>query len=114
MMESIEITKAYCWEMVSNNQGKVFAASVPPVIVGSIGRDSRQGKEGAREEAAMNVANKVQNIKGTADLLLKCTGRRHCFAYDGSEFILGQKPAFRDGKFLYARENCRALFRPYN
>lgn len=44
------------------------------VIVGSIGRDSRQGKEGAREQAAMYLANKVQNIKGSADVLLQCAG----------------------------------------
>jgi 5,10-methylenetetrahydromethanopterin reductase len=42
------------------------------VIVGSIGRDSAQGKEGAREQAAMYLANKVQNIKGSADALLEC------------------------------------------
>jgi 5,10-methylenetetrahydromethanopterin reductase len=42
------------------------------VIVGSIGRDSIQGKEGAREQAAMYLANKVQNIKGSADVLLDC------------------------------------------
>jgi 5,10-methylenetetrahydromethanopterin reductase len=44
------------------------------VIVGSIGRDSRRGKEGAREQAAMYLANKVQNIKGSADVLLECAG----------------------------------------
>jgi len=44
------------------------------VIVGSIGRDSAQGKEGAREQAAMYLANKVQNIKGSADVLLDCAG----------------------------------------
>jgi 5,10-methylenetetrahydromethanopterin reductase len=44
------------------------------VIVGSIGRDSANGKEGAREQAAMYLANKVQNIKGTADVLLDCAG----------------------------------------
>ena len=44
------------------------------VIVGSIGRDSRRGKEGAREQAAMYLANKVQNIKGSADVLLDCAG----------------------------------------
>jgi 5,10-methylenetetrahydromethanopterin reductase len=42
------------------------------VIVGSIGRDSTKGKEGAREQAAMYLANKVQNIKGSADILLDC------------------------------------------
>jgi 5,10-methylenetetrahydromethanopterin reductase len=44
------------------------------VIVGSIGRDSKQGKEGAREQAAMYLANKVQNIGGSADALLECAG----------------------------------------
>ncbi len=44
------------------------------VIVGSIGRDSKKGKEGAREQAAMYLANKVQNIKGSADVLLDCAG----------------------------------------
>jgi 5,10-methylenetetrahydromethanopterin reductase len=42
------------------------------VIVGSIHRDSRKGKEGAREMAAMYLANKVQNIRGAADVLLQC------------------------------------------
>jgi len=44
------------------------------VIVGSIGRDAPKGKEGAREQAAMYLANKVQNIKGSADVLLECAG----------------------------------------
>ena len=44
------------------------------VIVGSVGRDSVKGKEGAREQAAMYLANKVQNIKGSADVLLQCAG----------------------------------------
>src|SRR5690242_17028769 len=44
------------------------------VIVGSIGRDTKKGKEGAREQAAMYLANKVQNIKGSADVLLDCAG----------------------------------------
>ena len=44
------------------------------VIVGSIGRDSKKGKEGAREQAAMYLANKVQNIKGSADVLLRIRG----------------------------------------
>jgi 5,10-methylenetetrahydromethanopterin reductase len=42
------------------------------VIVGSIHRDSRKGKDGAREMAAMYLANKVQNIRGSADVLLQC------------------------------------------
>src|SRR2546430_16895421 len=44
------------------------------VIVGSIGRDSSKGKEGAREQAAMYFANKFHNIKGSADVLLECAG----------------------------------------
>ena len=44
------------------------------VIVGSIGHDSVKGKAGAREQAAMYLANKVQNIKGSADVLLECAG----------------------------------------
>ena len=35
-------------------------------------RRSAKGKEGAREQAAMYLANKVQNIKGSADVLLEC------------------------------------------
>lgn len=53
------------------NAGELALGSV---IVGSIGRDSAKGKEGAREQAAMYLANKVQNIKGTADVLLDCAG----------------------------------------
>ncbi len=44
------------------------------VIVGSINRDSKKGKEGAREMAAMYLANKVQNIRGSADVLLQKAG----------------------------------------
>ena len=44
------------------------------VIVGSIGRDPRTAKEGAREMAAMYLANKVQNIRGSADTLLEKAG----------------------------------------
>jgi 5,10-methylenetetrahydromethanopterin reductase len=44
------------------------------VIVGSIHRDSRKGREGAREMAAMYLANKVQNIRGSADVLLQKAG----------------------------------------
>jgi len=48
--------------------------AVGSVIVGSIGRDSATGREGAREQAAMYLANKVQNIKGSADVLLESAG----------------------------------------
>ena len=44
------------------------------VIVGSIHRDLHKGKEGAREMAAMYLANKVQNIRGSADVLLRSAG----------------------------------------
>jgi 5,10-methylenetetrahydromethanopterin reductase len=44
------------------------------VIIGSIHHDSAKGKEGAREQAAMYLANKVQNIKGSADVLLESAG----------------------------------------
>ncbi len=50
------------------------------VIVGSIARDSAKGKEGAREQAAMYLANKVQNIKGSADVFGETieSGRPSC------------------------------------
>jgi 5,10-methylenetetrahydromethanopterin reductase len=44
------------------------------VIVGSINKDSKKGREGAREMAAMYLANKVQNIRGSADVLLQKAG----------------------------------------
>src|SRR6266852_3335150 len=44
------------------------------VIVGSVGEDPRSAREGAREMAAMYLANKVQNIRGSADTLLECAG----------------------------------------
>ncbi len=45
------------------------------VIVGSIHEtDSRKGKQGAREMASMYLANKVQNIRGSADKILENAG----------------------------------------
>ena len=44
------------------------------VVVGSISRDSSQGRQGAREQAAMYLANKVENIGSAADVLLECAG----------------------------------------
>ena len=44
------------------------------VIVGSVGKDKRTAKDGAREMAAMYLANKVQNIRGSADVLLQKAG----------------------------------------
>ncbi|HSA92253.1 MAG TPA: LLM class flavin-dependent oxidoreductase [Terriglobales bacterium] len=48
------------------------AIDLGSVIVGSVHRDGKKGREGAREMAAMYLANKVQNIRGTADTLLEC------------------------------------------
>ncbi len=44
------------------------------VIVGSIGLDANKAREGAREMAAMYLANKVQNIRGSADVILQQAG----------------------------------------
>ncbi|HYL45521.1 MAG TPA: LLM class flavin-dependent oxidoreductase [Candidatus Limnocylindrales bacterium] len=48
------------------------ALDLGSVIVGSIGEDPKTAREGAREMAAMYLANKVQNIRGSADTLLEC------------------------------------------
>lgn len=44
------------------------------VIVASVGEEHDRGREGAREIAAMYLANKVQNIQGSADVLLEQAG----------------------------------------
>ncbi len=43
-------------------------------IVASIHEDRATGREGAREIAGMYLANKVQNIQGSADVLLELAG----------------------------------------
>jgi 5,10-methylenetetrahydromethanopterin reductase len=43
-------------------------------IVASIGEDREKGRDGAREIAGMYLANKVQNIRGSADTLLELAG----------------------------------------
>lgn len=43
-------------------------------LVASIDEDPDKGREGAREIAAMYLANKVQNIRGSADVLLEKAG----------------------------------------
>ncbi len=43
-------------------------------IVASIHEDRARGREGAREIAGMYLANKVQNIQGSADVLLELAG----------------------------------------
>jgi 5,10-methylenetetrahydromethanopterin reductase len=45
-------------------------------IVASIHEDRATGREGAREIAGMYLANKVQNIQGSADVLLELAGLR--------------------------------------
>ena len=45
-------------------------------IVASIDEDRDRGREGAREIAGMYLANKVQNIQGSADVLLDQAGLR--------------------------------------
>jgi 5,10-methylenetetrahydromethanopterin reductase len=43
-------------------------------IVASISEDRDEGRDGAREIAGMYLANKVQNIQGSADTLLDLAG----------------------------------------
>src|SRR3954463_9760446 len=43
-------------------------------IVASIDEDRERGRDGAREIAGMYLANKVQNIQGSADVLLEAAG----------------------------------------
>jgi 5,10-methylenetetrahydromethanopterin reductase len=43
-------------------------------VVASIGEDRAGGRDGAREIAGMYLANKVQNIQGSADTLLELAG----------------------------------------
>ena len=43
-------------------------------VVASIGHDRDEGRDGAREIAGMYLANKVQNIQGSADTLLELAG----------------------------------------
>jgi 5,10-methylenetetrahydromethanopterin reductase len=45
-------------------------------IVASIHADRARGRDGAREIAGMYLANKVQNIQGSADVLLELAGLR--------------------------------------
>jgi len=43
-------------------------------VVASIAEDRNEGRDGAREIAGMYLANKVQNIQGSADTLLELAG----------------------------------------
>ena len=47
------------------------AIDVGCTIIASIDEDRDKGREGAREIAGMYLANKVQNIQGSADTLLE-------------------------------------------
>ncbi len=68
----------YSWKNMEEGARKagrdISSVRLGSVIVGSIGRDSASGRAGAREQAAMYLANKVQNIKGSADVLLQSAG----------------------------------------
>ncbi len=60
-------------------EGRERPAAIPnhdlgAVIVGSVDEDPKTAREGAREMAAMYLANKVQNIRGSADTLLEKAG----------------------------------------
>jgi 5,10-methylenetetrahydromethanopterin reductase len=50
------------------------AIDIGCTIVASIGEDRDEGRDGAREIAGMYLANKVQNIRGSADTLLELAG----------------------------------------
>jgi 5,10-methylenetetrahydromethanopterin reductase len=43
-------------------------------VVASVGEDRDKGRDGAREIAGMYLANKIQNIQGSADTLLDLAG----------------------------------------
>ena len=65
----------YTWDNV--RAGAALAGRDPETIdvgctlVSSIGEDEESGRDGAREIAAMYLANKVQNIQGAAEVLLQ-------------------------------------------
>src|SRR5207244_1261568 len=50
------------------------ALDLGATIVASIHEDRERGRDGAREIAGMYLANKVQNIQGSADVLLESAG----------------------------------------
>ena len=50
------------------------SVDIGSTIVASINRDRDKGRDGAREIAGMYLANKVQNIQGSADVLLDEAG----------------------------------------
>ena len=66
-------------------------------VVASIGEDRGEGRDGAREIAGMYLANKVQNIQGSADTLLDLAGIEQ-------EEILPVAEAMERGGRLAAKE----------
>ena len=60
-----------CGRKVGRHPSRLDLGSV---IVGRIWKESATAKEGAREMAAMYLANKVPNIRGSADILLEKAG----------------------------------------
>jgi len=60
---------------VRYTRGNVHAdIDIGCTVVASIGHDRDEGRDGAREIAGMYLANKVQNIRGSADTLLELAG----------------------------------------
>jgi 5,10-methylenetetrahydromethanopterin reductase len=60
---------------VRYTRGNVNAnIDIGSTVVASIGRVRDEGRDGAREIAGMYLANKVQNIRGSADTLLDLAG----------------------------------------
>jgi 5,10-methylenetetrahydromethanopterin reductase len=72
--EFVRYSRAFMEEGARKAGKDPAALDLGGVIVGSIARDRREGMEGAREMAAMYLANKVQNIRGSADALLEKAG----------------------------------------
>jgi 5,10-methylenetetrahydromethanopterin reductase len=64
----------YARENVVNGGRDPDTIDLGCTIVASIGDDRDEGRDGAREIAAMYLANKFQNIRGAADTLLELAG----------------------------------------
>ena len=70
----VEVARARMEEGARKAGRDPAALDLGSVIVGSIGRHRAGARDGAREMAAMYLANKVQNIRGSADTLLEKAG----------------------------------------
>jgi 5,10-methylenetetrahydromethanopterin reductase len=64
----------YVRERVADAGRDPDSLDIGSTIVASIGEDRATGRDGAREIAAMYLANKVQNIQAAADTLLELAG----------------------------------------